>query len=84
MLALVGAAGCGSKTPDYQSIWSTSATTTSSAPATTEKPVPFPPEPAAAIGINLVRAAMNQADHREGKRNLFLKTLDALGMGFDS
>ncbi len=49
-----------------------------------EKPVPFPPEPAAAIGINLVRAAMNQADHRDGKRNLFLKTLDALGMGFDS
>jgi len=42
VLALVGAAGCGSKTPDYQSIWSTSATTTSSAPATTEKPVPFP------------------------------------------
>ncbi|MBW8764462.1 MAG: FAD-dependent oxidoreductase [Microbacterium sp.] len=49
-----------------------------------EKPIPFPPEPAAAIGINLVRAAMNQADHNEGKRNLFLKTLDAVGMGFDS
>ncbi|WP_164234779.1 NAD(P)/FAD-dependent oxidoreductase [Microbacterium hydrocarbonoxydans] len=49
-----------------------------------EKPIPFPPEPAAAIGINLVRAAMNQADHNEGKRNLFLKALDAVGMGFDS
>ncbi|MEV4737447.1 MULTISPECIES: NAD(P)/FAD-dependent oxidoreductase [unclassified Microbacterium] len=49
-----------------------------------EKPIPFPPEPAAAIGINLVRAAMNQADHNEGRRNLFLKTLDAVGMGFDS
>ena len=49
-----------------------------------EKPIPFPPEPAASIGINLVRAAMNQADHREGRRNLFLKTLDAVGMGFDS
>ncbi|MFT4260732.1 NAD(P)/FAD-dependent oxidoreductase [Microbacterium sp.] len=49
-----------------------------------EKPIPFPPEPAAAIGINLVRAAMDQADHNEGKRNLFLKTLDAVGMGFDS
>lgn len=41
MLALVGAAGCGSKTPDYQSIWSTSAITSS--PTTTAgKPVPFP------------------------------------------
>ncbi len=49
-----------------------------------EKPIPFPPEPVAAIGINLVRAAMNRADHHEGRRNLFLKTLDALGMGFDS
>lgn len=41
MLALVGAAGCGSKTPDYQSIWSTSPTT-SSPTTNTEKPVPFP------------------------------------------
>ncbi|HWS51867.1 MAG TPA: FAD-dependent oxidoreductase [Microbacterium sp.] len=49
-----------------------------------EKPIPFPPEPAAAIGINLVRAAMDRADHNRGRRNLFLKTLDALGMGFDS
>lgn len=48
------------------------------------KPIPFPPEPAASIGVNLVRAAMNQADHNGGKRNLFLKTLDAVGMGFDS
>ncbi|MCT1476828.1 FAD-binding oxidoreductase [Microbacterium sp. p3-SID336] len=49
-----------------------------------EKPIPFPPEPAASIGINLVRAAMDRADHQEGRRNLFLRTLDALGMGFDS
>ncbi|MFS0853877.1 NAD(P)/FAD-dependent oxidoreductase [Microbacterium sp. 179-I 3D4 NHS] len=49
-----------------------------------ERPVPFPPEPAASIGINLVRASMDRADHNEGRRNLFLKTLDALGMGFDS
>jgi len=48
------------------------------------KPIPFPPEPAASIGVNLVRAAMNQADHNQGRRNLFLKTLDAVGMGFDS
>jgi hypothetical protein len=35
----VSAAGCGPKSPDYQSIWSTTPTTTSAAP--TEKPVPF-------------------------------------------
>ncbi|KJL23067.1 NAD(P)/FAD-dependent oxidoreductase [Microbacterium foliorum] len=49
-----------------------------------EKPIPFPPEPLTSIGVNLVRAAMDRADHDEGKRNLFLKTLDAVGMGFDS
>lgn len=49
-----------------------------------EKPIPFPPEPVASIGVNLVRAAMDRADHNEGRRNLFLKTLDAVGMGFDS
>jgi hypothetical protein len=35
----VTATGCGSKSPDYQSIWSSTPTTTSAAP--TEKPVPF-------------------------------------------
>ena len=49
-----------------------------------ERPLPFPPEPIAAIGVNMVRWSMNRADHNEGKRNLLLKTLDKLGMGFDS
>ncbi|OAN41686.1 NAD(P)/FAD-dependent oxidoreductase [Microbacterium sp. H83] len=49
-----------------------------------EKPIPFPPEPVASIGVNLVRAAMDRADHDEGRRNLLLRTLDAVGMGFDS
>ncbi len=48
------------------------------------RPLPFPPEPAAAIGINLTRWSLDRADHREGRRNLLLKTLDALGLGFDS
>ncbi|MCE4027282.1 FAD-binding oxidoreductase [Microbacterium sp. Au-Mic1] len=48
------------------------------------RPTPFPPEPAATIGINAVRWSMDRADHREGRRNLLLRTLDALGMGFDS
>lgn len=36
---VAAAAGCGPSTPDYQSIWSTSATTTT--PTSTEKPVPL-------------------------------------------
>lgn len=49
-----------------------------------EKPLPFPPEPAASIGINATRWSLDRADHDRGRRNLLLKTLDALGLGFDS
>ncbi|MFE6997563.1 NAD(P)/FAD-dependent oxidoreductase [Microbacterium sp. NPDC057659] len=49
-----------------------------------KKPIPFPPEPAASIGVNMVRAAMDRADHNEGRRGPLLKVLDAVGMGFDS
>ncbi len=49
-----------------------------------ERPLPFPPEPAASAGINLTRVSLDRADHNEGKRNVLLKTLDALGLGFDS
>lgn len=49
-----------------------------------EVPLPFPPEPIASIGINLTRWSLNQADHQRGERNVLLKTLDALGLGFDS
>ncbi|KRE22516.1 FAD-binding oxidoreductase [Agromyces sp. Soil535] len=49
-----------------------------------ERPLPFPPEPAAAIGINATRWSLDRADHTGGKRNMLLKTLDALGLGFDS
>jgi len=38
-LALVATTGCGAKTPDYQSVWSTPATTTTSTSA--EPPVPI-------------------------------------------
>lgn len=48
------------------------------------RPLPFPPEPAAAIGINATRWSLDRADHNRGRRNLLLKTLDALGLGFDS
>ena len=49
-----------------------------------ERPLPFPPEPAAAIGINATRWSLDRADHEQGRRNMLLKTLDALGLGFDS
>ncbi len=48
------------------------------------KPLPFPPSPVADLGIELTRRSLDRADHRRGRRNLFLKTLDALGLGFDS
>jgi glycine/D-amino acid oxidase-like deaminating enzyme len=49
-----------------------------------QMPLPFPPEPVASIGINMTRWALNRADHNRGERNALLKTLDALGLGFDS
>lgn len=48
------------------------------------RPLPFPPEPAASIGIQATRWSLDRADHREGRRNVLLRTLDALGLGFDS
>lgn len=49
-----------------------------------KRPLPFPPEPAAAIGINATRWSLDRADHNRGRRNVLLRTLDALGLGFDS
>ncbi len=48
------------------------------------KPLPFPPEPAKAAAINLTRWAIDRADHNDGRRNLWLRTLDRMGFGFDS
>lgn len=48
------------------------------------RPLPFPPEPARAAGINLTRWSLDRADRRGGRRNLWLRTLDAAGLGFDS
>jgi len=48
------------------------------------KPLPFPPEPFRYAGIELTRWSMARADARGGARNLWLRTLDRLGMGFDS
>ncbi|WP_312855850.1 NAD(P)/FAD-dependent oxidoreductase [Nocardioides stalactiti] len=45
--------------------------------------VPFPPEPVAWAGIELTRRGLARADET-GRRNLWLRTLDRLGLGFDS
>jgi glycine/D-amino acid oxidase-like deaminating enzyme len=47
------------------------------------RPRAFPPEPFRAAGIHLTRWSMSQADHHAGHRNLWLRTLDRLGLGFD-
>ncbi len=38
----------------------------------------------AALGINATRWSLDRADHRQGRRNLFLQALDKAGLGFDS
>ena len=48
------------------------------------RPLPFPPEPIASIGIQSTRWSLNRADHNGGRRNVFLRTLDRVGLGFDS
>jgi glycine/D-amino acid oxidase-like deaminating enzyme len=47
-------------------------------------PLPFPPEPATWPAVQATRFALDRADHHEGRRGPFLKTLDAVGLGFDS
>ncbi len=49
-----------------------------------EKPLPFPPEPVASMGIQATRWSLDRADHNAGRRNLLLRTLDRMGLGFDS
>jgi glycine/D-amino acid oxidase-like deaminating enzyme len=48
------------------------------------RPLPFPPEPLAYLGVQATRWSLAQADRRSGRRNLWLRALDAAGMGYDS
>lgn len=48
------------------------------------KPLPFPPEPFAWTGVALTKWSLARADENGGRRNLWLKTMDKLGLGFDS
>ena len=49
-----------------------------------KRPLPFPPEPLASIGIGITRRSLDRADHNGGRRNILLRILDRLGLGFDS
>jgi hypothetical protein len=48
------------------------------------RPVPFPPEPMRWAAIEMTRRSIGRADRNEGRRDLWLRTLDRLGLGFDS
>jgi glycine/D-amino acid oxidase-like deaminating enzyme len=48
------------------------------------RPLPFPPEPARYLGIELTRRALARADERQGRRGPWLRLLDRFGLGFDS
>jgi glycine/D-amino acid oxidase-like deaminating enzyme len=48
------------------------------------RPVPFPPEPLRSAVVQLTRNRLAAADRREGRRGLWLRTLDRAGLGFDS
>ena len=49
-----------------------------------KKAIPFPPEPIRWLGIEITRKEMARADRNRGRRGLWLKALDSLGLGFDS
>jgi glycine/D-amino acid oxidase-like deaminating enzyme len=48
------------------------------------KPLPFPPEPARWLGVELTRRSLIAADAHDGRRNLWLRVMDKVGFGFDS
>ena len=48
------------------------------------RPLPFPPEPLRYGVVQVTRWSLDRADRRGGRRNLWLRGLDAAGLGFDS
>ena len=48
------------------------------------QPVPFPPEPFRSIAIAITRWSLAREDRDNGRRNLWLRLLDALKLGFES
>jgi glycine/D-amino acid oxidase-like deaminating enzyme len=48
------------------------------------RPLPFPPEPLRYGVVQMTRWSLDRADRNGGRRNLWLRGLDAAGLGFDS
>jgi glycine/D-amino acid oxidase-like deaminating enzyme len=48
-----------------------------------ERPLPFPPEPMRSLGVTITKRAIRAIDQNDGRRNLWLRALDWLGVGFD-
>jgi glycine/D-amino acid oxidase-like deaminating enzyme len=48
------------------------------------RPVPFPPEPLRTGVIQLTRNRLAAADRNDGRRGIWLRTLDRMGLEFDS
>ena len=53
-------------------------------PIVRTQPRAFPPEPLRSAGVALTRHELARADRNEGRRSLYLRALDRLGLGFDS
>lgn len=51
---------------------------------TRTRPAPFPPEPLTYLGIQATRRSLAAADRKGGRRNLWLRSLDRVGWGFES
>jgi glycine/D-amino acid oxidase-like deaminating enzyme len=49
-----------------------------------KRAVPWPPEPIRSLGVRLTQRGLARADENEGRRGLWLRALDSLGLGFDS
>ena len=47
-------------------------------------PMAFPPEPFRWVGVTITRKELARADRNRGRRGLWLRALDATGLGFDS
>ena len=48
----------------------------------TKKALPWAPEPFRWIGVRLTQLALVRADNNGGKRGLWLRFLDMIGLGF--
>ena len=51
---------------------------------TQKRPLPFPPEPVRSAVIRRTQRSLANADRNQGKRDIWLRTLDRMGLGFDS